>query len=694
MTHHKRSVVMTPYAPAFVAAFGLLPSVHAAETPAAGLEEVVVTATKRAQNLQEVPDAVTAFSANDIEQAQIRSVADFARLTPNLSISEISQSPGVQFISIRGVTQLSNGEAPVAVIVDGVQVSSTAAITQQLYDVERIEVLKGPQGALYGRNAIGGAINIVTRQPTNEFEAKVGAGGGEDGEVKALALASGPIIADKLFFRVAANYENYDGSFTNPVTGQNVDLMKDRGVRLLLTAKPTDAWNLDLRLSGSRSDNAGYGAVVLPNDAATRADTFGIQPMAGRDGSGEREVQEGSFKASYATDRGTWSSVTGYTKTEDQSSYDLDMSPAPLLDLALQRSDVDAFNQEIRFTSAANQRVRYIVGGFYQHFELQRTTDVRVLFLPPPFNRAFNDASNESDAYAGFGQLSYDVTDQFEVTAALRYDRDRRTQEDLLTGAQRTPRTFESWQPKVTLSYAWQPDLHTYATYSQGFRSGGFNAPLQAFPEGYDAETTKNVEVGLKSEFLSHRLRLNLAAFKTKFDSQQAFNLDIFSGQQYITNIRSSDVTGAELELTAVPVDAWQFSVGAGYANPKIDDFDGTALYRGNAPPYTPEWTYNAAIQYSHEVSNGWQVQTRVDYAGQSGLYYEIINADEQKAFALTNLRVALENDRYSLSVYATNLFGEDYYADIASNFQTGGLGNFAIKGHQRRFGAFASVKF
>ena len=679
----------------FVAACALqLPIAQGADALAGSLEEVVVTATKRAENLQEVPDAVTAFSANDIEQAKIETVADFARLTPNLSISEISQSPGVQFISIRGVTQLSNGEAPVAVIVDGVQVASTAAITQQLYDVERIEVLKGPQGALYGRNAIGGAINIVTRQPTNEFEARVGAGGGADGEFKALALVSGPIVSDKLFFRIAGNYANYDGGFENTVTGQKVDQMKDRGVRVLLTAKPTDAWNLDLRFSESRSNNAGYGAVVLPSDPATRAETFGIQPTAGRNGSGEREVKEASFKASYESDAGVWSSVTGYTKTEDQSSYDLDMTPAPLLDLALQRSIVDAYNQELRFTSAADRRFRYIVGGFYQHFELQRTTDVRVLFMPPPFNRAFSDASNESDAYAGFGQMSFDVTEQLELTAALRYDRDRRTQEDLLTGGRRTPKTFESWQPKFTVSYAWLPDLRTYATYSQGFRSGGFNAPLQAFPEGYDSEKTKNLEVGLKSEFLNNRLRLNLAAFKTKFDSQQAFNLDIFSGQQYITNIRSSDVTGAELELTVVPVVAWQFSLGTGYARPQIDDFDGTGLYRGNAPPYTPEWTYNAAVQYSHEVAHGWELQTRVDYAGQSGLYYEIINADKQKRFALTNLRIALESDRYSLSVYASNLFDEDYYADIASNFQTGGLGNFAIRGHQRRIGAFASVKF
>lgn len=679
----------------FVACLLQIPATVLAQSPNnSGLEEIVVTATKRTQNLQDVPDAVTAFSSKDIEQARIESVADFARLTPNLAISEISQSPGVQFISIRGVTQLSNGEAPVAVIVDGVQVASTAAITQQLYDVERIEVLKGPQGALYGRNAIGGAINIVTRQPTNEFEARLGVGAGADGELKALALVSGPLIEDKLLFRIAGNYEDYDGRIKNSFTGQNVDLMEDRGVRVLLKATPSDDWDLDLRLSWSRTNNAGYGAVVLPSDPATRADTFDIAPQSGRIGSGEREVKEASFKAAYTTRFGTFSSVTGYTETEDQSSYDLDMTPLPLVDLALQSSDVDAFNQELRFTSGADQRLRYIVGGFYQQFDLDRTTDVGVLFLPPPFNRAFNRATNGSEAYAGFGQLSYDITKQFEITAALRYDRDRRTQEDLLSGSRRTPREFDSWQPKLTLSYAWQPDLRTYVTYSQGFRSGGFNAPLQAFPEGYKAEKTENLEVGLKSEFFDNRLRLNAAAFSTRFESQQAFNLDLFSGQQYINNIRSSDVVGGELELTAAPSPAWQLGIGVGYADPNIDDFDGSPLYRGNAPPYTPEWTYNATVQYSHELGSEWTLQTRLDYAGQAGLYYEIINVDEQKAFGMTNLRIALESERYSFSVYASNLFDEKYYADIASNFQTGGLGNFGIRGHERRYGAFVSVKF
>src|SRR5690606_19731562 len=212
------------------AALLLTDAALAAEPNSGGIEEILVTSRKREERLQDVPDTISAFTSETIEGAGIRSVADVAEMVPNLSIVQ-TQQPGVDFLVIRGVGQARNQEPPVAMVIDGVQLTSSYGLTQELFDVERIEVLKGPQGALYGRNAIAGAINIVTKKPTNEFEGRLTAGVGNGFFWETSGALSGPIVEDRLLFRVAGSYQDFDGNIHNVTQNKDVNFFDTLALR-------------------------------------------------------------------------------------------------------------------------------------------------------------------------------------------------------------------------------------------------------------------------------------------------------------------------------------------------------------------------------------------------------------------------------------------------------------------------------
>lgn len=258
------------------------------------LEEVTVTAQRRAERLQDVPVAVTAFTAAEIEARGIGSTRDVLPMTPNVTYDE-SFTVGNSFVSIRGVAQINNADSPVAVVVDGVPQNSQKQLRMELFDVERIEVLKGPQGALYGRNAIGGAINIVTREPTNEFDgwAQVGAGSGNLRSVS--GAVSGPIVEDKLLFRLSGAYKDSDGNIENVFLHEKVDFYESKDVRARFLINATDDLTIDLR--GSFSDIDG-GAVMDASMDPTLSGNANREVLPRSDilGSSAREISDATVK--------------------------------------------------------------------------------------------------------------------------------------------------------------------------------------------------------------------------------------------------------------------------------------------------------------------------------------------------------------------------------------------------------------
>lgn len=687
MTYRFRTLLLRGAAALAVVAHG--GPVFAQETAAADqIEEITVTARSRSESVQKVPDAITAFSAAAIENRGIKQIADVITAIPNLSIAE-GQNPGTVTMSVRGVSQVRNGEAPVAIVIDGVQLSSPNQITQELYDVERIEVLKGPQGALYGRNAIAGAINIVTRKPTNDFEGSVTAEYANGDDIKLRATASGPIVPDVLLFRASIGYQHFDGVLTNETLNRKVDFKREVNGRGRLLYTPTDRLTIDVR--GSYADlRSGLSYYVPLPDGQPNNSSIPIQ--ADVLGHGFRKLGDASLKIDYELGGGTLTGITGYSSVKEFLYEDLDWLPQSILELS-QNLKVRSISQELRYTSDSSKRLRYIAGAYFLGTHRDLDTQLYINFGPGPAPIAPTRERNKNRAWAGFGQLAFDLTPALELTAALRYDNDHRRQFDPDSGIARA-HSFDSWQPKVSARYTVSDALLFYATYAKGFRSGGFNAPTAAFPPIFKAEGTTNYELGFKSSLFGRRAQVNGAIFSTDFKNQQVFLLDGGSGAQGVVNIDKVKIRGAEIDLTARPLPGFDLNAGAGFIDTDIRNFDGSGLYVGNRTPYVYRWSFNLGAQYQHRLSDDWLLRGRVDYSRKSSEYFHVDNADKQRPVELVDARLTLEHGRIELTAYVRNLFNEKYSVEFFAREFIGTAADIRWPNEPRRYGLQAKYSF
>src|SRR5690606_1840472 len=330
-----------------------LPAEEAPESLTA-IQEVVVTARKRAERIESVPDSIRALSGEDLESAGLTRVNEVTRHVPNFTLVE-AQQPGVVLINIRGVGQVRNGEAPVAVVIDGVQQNSPNQITQALYDVERLEVLKGPQGALYGRNAIGGAINIVTRAPTNELKGSLEAGGAQGDDFYGQATLSGPIVRDKVLFRVSGRYADREGQIDNIFVGGKADFDRTWNGRAALLFHLSERWTADVR--AALQDQRGGASYYVPGAVNSNP----TQVIGNLVGWGERDLADHSIKLERVGDATTFTSISAYSRVESGLFEELDWLPADLL-AATQFLDVKAYSQELRLASNNETGTRWIAG--------------------------------------------------------------------------------------------------------------------------------------------------------------------------------------------------------------------------------------------------------------------------------------------------------------------------------------------
>lgn len=500
------------------------------------IEEVTITARKRDEAFVDAPITVTVFTAEKIEAAGIETPADFIALTPNVTLVQ-TQNAGNSFVTARGISQNRNTEMSVAVLMDGVLMVNPAQFNQELFDIQQIEVLKGPQGALYGRNAIGGAITITTKEPGDELEGawRVGADSGPGW--RAQGSVSGPVgDSDTLKFRAAISAKDTDGFIDNTYLDEKADPYRDTSARLRLIWDPSDTFRADLRLFASKLDTqALYYNIRSPLPAPFE----GAHPSIGRGngdphsvndtsadvrvnnpGENSRDLRNLSLKLDWDYSVGTLTSITSFDSVEELLTGDgwdflpIDDSATKLFYGADQNQsqflNVDAWSQEFRFTSPSENRLRWIAGvyavGTHRYISTGNMVDtgngVFPVYREPrgrfpydfetdPLNPQATFLADEQDnfAWAVFGEVAYDVSDATEVTVSLRYDDDTRQNTTLtptaflpnvpgfpqgFTGEVRE-KTWSEWQPKFTWRYKPQENLSYYATASRGFRSGGFN---------------------------------------------------------------------------------------------------------------------------------------------------------------------------------------------------------------------------
>ncbi len=687
----------------------------AAENPTLQLETVIVKAQRRAERLQDVPVSVKAFSAKQIEDTGIKSTQDFINLTPNMSFDN-SQSYANSYVAIRGVTQINNADSPVAVIVDGVPQNSQKQLKMSLFDIQSIEVLKGPQGALYGRNAIGGAINIETKQPKNQFEGFGAIEAGNGGAITVSGGASGALVDDVALFRIVGQTKKSNGLIENTFRGNKVDAIDhDNSVRAKLTVRPSADIQLDFR-AGLTDFKAGANWDSIVNPIHTERTPNDItSPRSNLLGKSDGKTKDFSFKAEVETGIGVLTAITAYTDLSESYRGDIDFSnaidmPGGFLGFGIQAGQgqdlsVKMLSQEVRITSPSKQPLRWIAGAYY--LDTKRDLQTKAFIDVNGELSQFDDPNktlinlreaNQNKAYAGFGQVDVDLRDNFTLSGALRYDKDRRNQTDVATGLHRI-RTFDAWQPKVTLTRRFSPNLLSYLTYSTGFRSGGFNAPGL---NDFKAENLKNYEAGTKMTLLDGRLILNGAAFYSRSSDFQFFYVDAVSASQVIANIDRVDIKGVDIDFRYLPFKGLQLDGGLGITNSTIEQNAVDPSTIGNHTPKTVPFKANLGIQYVWPVAPQVNASARLDIEHRGKKYWHPDNAAVSNPVDLINVRLGLSEakGKWSLSLFARNLTDKKYYADYNSAKYTGlsyGAGlplDIGSLAPPRSFGLDAQIRF
>lgn len=687
---------------------GLIPAAAAAQASDAETardpNEIVVTAQNRAERLQEVPIQVSALNSEAIDDAGIKSTADALSQVANATFDR-GNNYRSNFITMRGLTQLNNADPPVAFVIDGVPQTSENSIGVALFDVERIEILKGPQGSLYGRNAVGGAINVITKEPSNEPSAFWNLAVSEGDTIESNAGVSTAIVDDVLLIRVAGTYKRSDGLIRNSFRGDNSDFIDhDYSLRGRLIVKPSSTLKIDLRAEYNNYAAGGnYYSVVFsgnPNDF--------VSPQANLRSETSGSSTDLTAKIDYDLDFATLTSITNHSDFNLFARGDADMrnpvaSPGGFFGLGFQLGQGQnlqrkIFSQEVRLVSRSNQSLRWLVGGYY--LETNRTLRQRFFFdfngelsqLDNPANLFLdNNERNDNRAYAFFGQVDYDLLPSLTFTAGLRYDNDSRVQTNPANGAVRKA-SFDHVQPKATLSWKPGDDKLVYATFSTGFRSGGFNAPNAPVPV-FDQETLKNYEVGFKAQFLDRRLTLNGAAFLTDVKNYQFFYLDTATGSQIIDTIDKARIKGLELELIASLADGLEAAVAVGVTDSRIRN-SVFAADIGNKTPRAIPFSTTSSLQYKPSLGGEIEGMARIEWQHFGKKYWGADNLAVQRPYDIVNLRLGVSMGQFGIYGFVRNLLKEDYYSEFFQP-QYSGLDVFmGYPGTPRSFGVELKANF
>lgn len=667
---------------------------------------IIVTARGRDENILDVPISETVFDEEAIQDADIQRVDDFIDLTPGVTIAN-SQDSGTNFITIRGVSQVRNGEPPVAVVIDGVLQVDARSFDQPLFDVESIEVLRGPQGALYGRNATQGAIIINTRGPTDVFEGYVQAGYGRGDDFSIEGSIAGPIVEDAVRFRLSAKYRDRDGILRNNFLDEEVDYTEEFAVRGHLQFDVSDRVTADLRASYVNNTNGSLnftfqGAFVDPatglpggiDFAFADANQVDREFFANNLGRDERDLFQASLRVNVDLDFADLLFTSSYDSIEqisvgDQFPYTQATTLNPSATFFAigdggqsQFTDISAFSQEIRLTSKDDGPIRWAIGAYYLQtdrfisstvtsdleqglFQYRRTPD---LVASNPLQSFFGD-DNDNEAWALFANVAYDITDTLELALSGRFDDDSREQnvsaangvytDGVLTtpsvGAGLTNNaSFSEFQPKISLRWNVADYASLYASWGTGFRSGQFNqngtaaaaagVGLVGVDDLLDEETTESFELGGKASLADGAVNVAASVFHTDVENAPFFVFVGAIGAQVLVPIDEVEIYGGEFELSANVEDGVDLFFGASVNDAEITEYALNPANIGNEAPYVPTHTINVGGQVFRPISDTLGIFARADFENRGRQFWDADNTTSRSAINLVNARFGIKD--------------------------------------------------
>jgi iron complex outermembrane receptor protein len=687
------------------------------------LEELIITARKREQNLQDVAVGVSLLSGKALAEAQLQNAAELTALVPTLNL-QASSGPGTSSFNIRGIGTRSFAagvEPSVSTMLDGVVMASSGMSFIDLVDIERVEVLRGPQGTLYGKNASGGVVHMITSDPTQELSGVVAVTAIEQDEYRLDGTISGP-ITDHLSFRLTGNRVDDGGWATNAFDGKDINNSESWTVRgKLLWVVNEDLeflWSSDF--SDSECNCTALSVRSIMASASQEALLEELLPVVPAKDSQDVNNDQETYSDVAASGHSltvNWSladyqltSITAWRDWENESIVDFDRRPTNPLSLSfpvLPFSEQEQFSQELRLSSEPADWGSFVLGAFYFDHEKKGgraiSTELAAPIFPPGTQTVQSDFSSEN--YAVFGEVSISVAANWELTLGGRYTRDKLEfyEEQLGTHAIVFPSEAiisdnideDNFSPKIALQWNASDRSMLYASYVKGYKGPALDFASIQSEQRVDAETSDAFELGLKSNWLNGRLVLNVAAFYAQYEDFQADSYvdtndqDRLPGTFILVNAGEVSTQGIELEIIGQPTDRWTVFGGVAWTDATIEDFPGGPcssgeIVRGDCPdgfidlsggqvPTTPEWklTLNTTYTWQPEqvpfnVVLGASVRAQDDVL--YGISQDPYNVQDAYTVFDASLTFVGRERGYRVTAFIKNLFDKDYASLIFAN--------------------------
>ena len=670
------------------------------------IEEVVVTAQKREQNAQEVGIAISAVTGEQMRQLGYTNAQQVTAMAPGVHTVQPNGEANYA-IAMRGVANsdfTTNVESPVAVYLDEVYISQMSGTGFMLFDMERVEMLRGPQGTLYGRNATGGLAHFVTVKPSQEVDGYGQLTVGRYDQIKFEGAAGGP-VSDVLSARISLSTHNNDGYVKNRLLDKRLNNANDWAGRIQLLFEPTDAFSLLLNARQSEQDidtgffehvSAAEDGVLTPNlvnPVLGYIDNDGDVYSGDYDKDGFNDLQTEGYSATIKWDleRFTLTSITDYSTVKRDYIEDSDASPVPMFNFFL-TTDAEQFSQEVRL-NGATENMNWVAGLYYLDLSVKDSNGAETEpFIDPAGDTPAvsgldNPYETNTQSWSIFGQVERSLSDQLTGTLGARWIRDEKDHQYLVNVVDFIPGTVQrngnpnilaqlasysgerkddEFSVRAALNYQVHEDLLLYASWNRGVKGGGYNAPV--FPlnpplgyddatMSYDPEQLDAFEVGFKSRQLDGLMVLNGAAYYYDYKDYQAFQI---VGLDTITTNADAESYGAELELQANPVDGLDLILGVAYNDIEVD-------FGGGAPKTTsvqsPKWNLNGLVRYQWPALGG-TLAAQLDMLHRSKHYFSLTGLPtvEENGYVLINASLMYAaGDRWSLTAFVQNLGDEQH---------------------------------
>ncbi len=652
------------------------------------LDQVVVTAQKTEELLQEIPASITALSARQVEEYRLWNNKELAAIVPNFYSADPGDRRNVS--SLRGIATTSYDPA-VATYIDGVNQFSLDTYIAQLFDVERIEILRGAQGTLYGRNATAGVINIITRQPGNKASGFAEITSGNTGLQRYSAGFRAPLIKEKLYIGMAALYDQSNGFYTNQFNHTPFDKQNSFTGNYYLKYLPTNKWSITLNVKHNNNRNKGAFPLVSGIEDALK-NPFQLSQDAVSNMTDN--IFNASLSANHFGKKVSFSSQTAY-----QSNYrfydnpmDADFSPIDGITLinnyGKDWNKVKVITQEFKFSSpaASTSAFKWTTGAYFFHQDnptkqaIHFGKDAAMVGSPDKNFSLINSAKATSDGIAVYAQGTYTLTSKLNLTTGIRYDREKKEQ-SILGQYQMDPNpnpifdfqpdtsasaAFHSVSPKLSVSYAVCNNHLLFVNYSKGFRAGGLT-PLSSDPSqpalfAYQPEYSHNYEIGIKNNFFNNRLVLNITAFYSAVNDAQVPTLVLPDAVTITKNTGKLTSKGIELEshalLNGIQLDYNFGYTDASFNNLKLAQYGAVADLTGKKQLFSPDVTSLLAAQYGATLSQKHQIKITFrgewKYIGQQ--FFDLANTVSQPSYNLLHSSIGISVPGWSLKFWGRNL--------------------------------------